>query len=64
MHFLSFFLFLLFMAAPAAYGNSQTRGQIRATASGLNIPQPQQRQIQATSANHTTGHDNAGSLTH
>ena len=32
---LSFFFFLLFGAAPAAYGGSQTRVRIRATAAGL-----------------------------
>ena len=30
-----FFFFLLFRAAPKAYGGSQARGQIGATASGL-----------------------------
>ena len=39
-HFTSFiylfiFVFLSFRAAPAAYGSSQTRGQIGAVASGL-----------------------------
>ena len=31
----TFFFFLLFRAAPLAYGGSQTRGLIRATAAGL-----------------------------
>ena len=29
------FIFFLFMATPAAYGSSQAKGQIRATAAGL-----------------------------
>ena len=33
--FLSFFFFLVFRAAPAAYGSSQARGWIRGTAAGL-----------------------------
>ena len=33
--FLIFFFFLLFRAAPTAYGSSQARGRIRATAAGL-----------------------------
>ena len=33
--FLCLFLFLLFRAAPAAYGSSQARGPVRATAAGL-----------------------------
>ena len=32
---LFFFFFLLFWATPIAYGGSQARGQIRATAAGL-----------------------------
>ena len=44
-----------------ACGGSQARGQIRAIAASL---QPQQHQIQATSATYTTGHGNAGSATH
>ena len=53
-----------------AYGGSQARGQIRATAAGLHhshsnsqaepplqsTPQPQQRRIQAESATYTTTH--------
>ena len=50
-----------FRAAPTLYGGSQARGLIRATAASL---QPQQRQIQATSATYTTVHGNARSLTH
>ena len=33
--FLGFFVFLIFRAAPTAYGTSQARGPIRATAAGL-----------------------------
>ena len=33
--FVFWFLFFLFRAAPTAYGSSQARGQIRATAAGL-----------------------------
>ena len=33
--FMTFFFFFFFRAAPTAYGNSQTRGQIRAAATGL-----------------------------
>ena len=55
-----FFFFALKRAALAPYGGSQARGLIGATA----MPQPQQRHIQATSANYTTAHVKAGSLTH
>ena len=48
--------FWLFRAAPAAYGSSQARGQIRAT--------PQQCGIQAESATYTTAHGNTGSFSH
>ena len=34
-----FFFFLLFRSAPATYGSSQARGQIRATAAGLHHSQ-------------------------
>ena len=37
------FFFGLLRAAPAAYGDSQARGPIRAVATGL--PEPQQRGI-------------------
>ena len=62
--FFFFISFLLFRAAPIAYGGSQARGLIRAVAAGLHHSQPLQRQIQATSATYTTAHINAGSLTH
>ena len=34
-YFILFYLFLLFRAAPTAYGSSQARGPIGATAAGL-----------------------------
>ena len=49
------------MAAPEAYGRSQARGQIGATAAGL---EPQQRGIRATSTTYTTALSNTGSSTH
>ena len=56
------FIFLIFRAAPTAYGVSQARGQIGATAAGLR--HSHQHQIRAASATHTTAHGNARSLTH
>ena len=67
-----------FRAAPAAYGGSQVRDRIGATAAGLHhsqsnpgsnphlhpIPQPQQRGTKAMSVTYTTAHGNASSLTH
>ena len=50
------------MATFVAYGGSQDRGRIGATAASL-TPQPQQCQIQAASATYTTAHGNTGSLT-
>ena len=58
------FFFGLSMAAPAAYGGSQARGPIGAAATNRPTPEPQQHQIQATSAIYTTAHSNAGSPTH
>ena len=52
-------LFFLFRAAPAAYGGSQARGQIRAAAA---MPQPQQWQILATSVTYTTAQSNTRSV--
>ena len=49
-----FFLFCLFGAAPAAYGNSQARGRFTAAAAG----------IQATYVTYTEAQGNARSLTH
>ena len=43
--FFGFFFFCLFRAAPVAYGSSQLRGQIGATAVGLH-PQPQPHQVE------------------
>ena len=60
--FFSFF-FLLFRATLTAYGSSQSRGQIRATAAGL-APQPRQRKIWALSSTYTIAHGNTGSRTH
>ena len=50
--FLSFlFFFLHFRAAPPAYGGSQARGQIGATAAGLHHSHRQELGIRATAAN-------------
>ena len=57
-----FILFWLFRAAPTAYGGSQARGPIRATAAGLD--HSSQLGIRAMSTNYTTAHGNTGSLTH
>ena len=70
--------FLIFRAAPLAYGSSQVRGWTGAAAASLShshsnlgseshlnpMPQPQQCQIQVLSATCTTAHRNTGSLTH
>ena len=53
-----------FRATLAAYGGYQARGQIGASCTYQFTPQPQQHQIQATSATYTTTHSNAGSSTH
>ena len=58
-----FFFFCLFRATPVAYGGSQARGQIGATAASPHHSHSK-GQIQATSSNYTTTHGNAGSLTH
>ena len=55
-------LFLSFLAAPAAYGGSQTRGRIGATAASL--PELQQCRIWAMSSTYTTAHGNSGSPAH
>ena len=61
--FIFIYLFvLLFSVAPVAYKSSQHRGQIGARATSW--PQPQQHQIQATSATYITAHGNTGTLTH
>ena len=60
--FLSFFGFCLafFMARPTAYGGSQARDLIRATAVSLQCSHSNAR---SQSANHPTAHSNARSLT-
>ena len=55
--------FLLFRAAPEACGGSQAGGLIGATAAGLHHSHSK-HSIWATSAIHTTTHNNARSLTH
>ena len=52
------------MAAPAADGSSQARGQIGAAAASQPMPQPQQHQIQAISVTSIAAHGNMGSSTH
>ena len=59
-------IILPFRAAPAAFGGSQARGQIRATATGLHqshwpTPEPQQCQIRATATGLHQSHSNVGS---
>ena len=61
--FLNLFIFCLFRATPVAYGSSQARGHIGATAAGLHHS-PQQGSIRAVSATYTTAHGNTGPLTH
>ena len=60
---LSPLFFLLFRAAPMAYGSSQAKGSNR-SCSCRPTPGTQQRGIRAASATYTTVHGNAGSLTH
>ena len=57
--FTVFFFFFFFFAASTAYGGSQARGLIGAITTSL-----YQHRIWATSATYSTGHGNAGSLTH
>ena len=52
------FCFCVFRVPPSAYGSSQARGQIWATA------QPQQHQMGAESVTYTPAHGNTGSLIH
>ena len=56
-----FFSFLLFRATPVAYGGSQARGRIRATAADLRHSHSNARALSAT---YTTAHGDARSLTH
>ena len=53
----------IYKAAFGAYGSSQARGQIRATAGGLHHSHSQPRWIQDASATYATACGNAGSLT-
>ena len=53
-----------FRATHAAYGGSQTRGQIGAVATRLHHSQSNARSIQATSTTYTSAQGKAGSLTH
>ena len=57
------FFFFFFSAAPAAYGGSQARGQIR-TVACQPTPQPQKHQIRASSATTPQLIGNPRSLTH
>ena len=56
-------LFLLFRAAPAAYGGSQARGPIEAVAASLQHSHSNTGSEPQT-ATYTTAHSNSGSLTH
>ena len=56
------FIYLLFMAAPMAYGGSQARGWIGATAAGLR--HSHSHTWSKPSVTYTKAHGNAGSLTH
>jgi len=61
---LFFFAFLPFLGLlPKAYGSSQARGPIGAVATSL-FQSNSNESFQATSANYTTAHSNATSLTH
>ena len=53
-----FFFFLLFRAAPVAYGSAQAGGQIGASAAATSTKDP------SCKATYTTAQGNAGSLTH
>ena len=55
--------FFLFRAAPEAYGRSQARGWIRATAAGLRHSHTATRDLSRV-CDHTTDHSNARSLIH
>ena len=61
----SFFLFLfLFSATPKAYGGSQARGWIRATAASLHHSHSNVGSKPSLQPTYTTAQGNAGSLTH
>ena len=59
--FILSFFWGLFRASPVAYGNSQAKGRIRASAAGRHHSYSN---AGAMSATYTTAHGNAGSLTH
>ena len=59
--FLFIYLFLLFGAAPEAYGSSQARGRIGATAAAYTTATA--TRIQAGSVTYTTAHGKTRSLT-
>ena len=59
----NYYYYLLFRAAPKAYGGSQARG-LNWSYSCQPTSQPQQRRIWAVFETHTTAHGNARSLTH
>ena len=63
MNCILFFFFLLFRAAGAAFGGSQARGQIRATAAGLHHSHSNARS-ELCPLPTPSAHGNAGSLTH
>ena len=59
------FLFvLLSFAAPALYGSSQARGEIRAAAAGLHHSHSDTGSEPHLQPTYTTAHSNVGSLTH
>ena len=62
-YYLFFFFFFFFRATPAAHGNSQPRGQIRATADSLYHSHSNCR-IPAESVTYNTVRSRAGSLTY
>ena len=62
--FFFFFFFCIFRAAPAAYGGSQARGQIRAAAAGLHHSHSNAGSEPCVSSTYTITHGNARSLTH
>ena len=59
-----FFFFCLFRATPAAYGDSQARGQIGAVAAGLHHSHSNAGSDPPLHPTPHTAHGKAGSLTH
>ena len=53
--FLSFWFFFLFRAAPAAYGGSQARGQIRTVVAGLHRSHSNARPRRVCDLHHSSG---------